>query len=200
MPLDLQHSVALARAVGQVAAAWRPPRRDRRRRRSGARRGPSRVSAWSGERRDRLRRAGTSSRTPRAAPGGPRAAASRAIARARPPAGRTRRAGPGAPRPAFATRLAAGCMRMSSSSNESRPSTGITISPSSTKRFAASARERLHDVREVPAERLAGLDSGVRLRSPSRNARQRKPSHLGSYCQPCAAGQLAGELSASIGA
>ena len=50
---------------------------------------------------------------------------------------------PGLSCASFATRLSAGWMRSSSSSNESSPPAGTTISPSSTNRFAAHARAAL---------------------------------------------------------
>ena len=54
--------------------------------------------------------------------------------------------------------------------------------------------QRCDHLGEVAAERLAGLSTAVRPRPPSRKARQRKPSHLGSYCHSGPSGMRAHEL------
>src|SRR5262249_34669878 len=87
----------------------------------------------------------------------------------------------------LATRLADGCNLSCSAPNDSRPPTGMTSSPSITKRFAfkaasPSATSGKYRVRSLP-------DRAVNpTLSPALAARQRKPSHLGSYCQPLPAG------------
>ena len=94
-------------------------------------------------------------------------------------------------------RLSAGCSRICSASKESPPSTGMTSSPSSTKVFAASARRfssTSGKKRESDFPDLALISTS----SPARKARQRKPSHLGSYCQPASLGSSLTSL-ASIG-
>lgn len=94
------------------------------------------------------------------------------------------------------TREAAGWIRSSSSSNRSRPSRAITISPSTTQRGGSASRKA---VTSSGKYRVSGLP--VRLpistSSPSRKTIARKPSHLASYCIP---GGISGTDLASIGA
>ena len=82
----------------------------------------------------------------------------------------------------FWMRLAAGWMRCSSASNENALPCGTTISPSSTKLLGLERAHRLDQLGKVARQRLAGFRLQLDLSSPSRNARQRKPSHFGSYC------------------
>src|SRR5579871_4541548 len=79
------------------------------------------------------------------------------------------------------TRLAAGWMRCSSASNENALPSGTTISPSSTKRFARSAFAAATISGKYRVSGLPDFACSATL-SPSRQIRQRKPSHFGSYC------------------
>ena len=68
-----------------------------------------------------------------------------------------------------------------------------------TKRSGASARSIADDLGEVARQRLAGFRPADRPRRPARKARQRKPSHFGSNCQPGSPGSSSTSF-ASIGA
>ena len=95
-------------------------------------------------------------------------------------------------------RLSAGCTRICSASNDSVPSSGIASSPSTTKLGRASARQAAQRPPENSARAACPISPGDRLRSPARNARQRKPSHFGSNCQPDSSGSSVTSF-ASIG-
>src|ERR1700722_841951 len=82
----------------------------------------------------------------------------------------------------FLIRLAAGWIRIRRLSKESVPSSGITISPSRTNCLAGSSASADASSGKYLVSGLPALDNRS-TRFPSRNARQRKPSHLGSYCQ-----------------
>ena len=73
------------------------------------------------------------------------------------------------------------------------PSTGMTISPSSTNCFALHARAAPSTSPGSSARAACPPWTAARPSSPSRNARQRKPSHFGSYCQPAARRELVDE-------
>src|SRR5262249_18952647 len=68
-------------------------------------------------------------------------------------------------------------------SNDSTPLTGITSSPSRTSAAGFNARRASAMSGKAAVSSLADFECSSTL-SPSLNARQRKPSHLGSYCQP----------------
>ena len=76
--------------------------------------------------------------------------------------------------------------------------TGMASSPSRTKRSAGSARNALDHFGEIARRAACPLWTAARPSSPSRKTRQRKPSHLGSNCQPCSSGSDSTSL-ASIG-
>ena len=90
-------------------------------------------------------------------------------------------------------RLSAGCRRICKASNESAAPCAIASSPSSTNGSSGTSRN--------PATisgkyRASGLPLLARrsTSTPERNARQRKPSHFGSNCQPGSAGKLGDEM------
>src|SRR6185312_8561476 len=90
----------------------------------------------------------------------------------------------------LAMRLAAGCRRICSASNDRVSPRAITSSPSTTKRrgwSAATAATTSGKYRDNPLPDRACNST----RAPSRMARQRKPSHLGSYFQPASRGSSA---------
>ena len=66
------------------------------------------------------------------------------------------------------------------------PSAGTTISPSSTNVLGLQRSQRLRPARENTASAAGRTWIAARPCAPSRNARQRKPSHFGSYCQSVA--------------
>src|SRR3954471_24030055 len=88
-------------------------------------------------------------------------------------------------------------MRSSNSSNESRPAMGIAISPSRTNRLAFNFSSTATRSGKYRANGCPAFDCSSTL-SPSRNAMQRKPSHLGSYCHSSPVG-ISSTDSASIG-
>ena len=98
----------------------------------------------------------------------------------------------------FLTRLAAGCRRICSASNDSASPSWMTSSPSTARRSTArvcsadtmSGKNRASDLPDRPLSSTS---------APALNARQRKPSHFGSNCQPGPSGRSATGL-ASIGA
>ena len=94
-------------------------------------------------------------------------------------------------------RLAAGCRRICSASKESAPSTGMTSSPSSTNVFGETARRFSSTSGKKRDSDLPDL-ALISTSPPARNARHRKPSHLGSNCQPASLGSSVTSL-ASIG-
>src|SRR3954469_23751396 len=86
---------------------------------------------------------------------------------------------------------------MSNSSNDSRPAKGMTISPSSTNCLARNWRSASTRSGKYLASGWPDFDCSSIL-SPSRNARQRNPSHFGSYCHWLPRG-ISGTERASIG-
>src|SRR6266498_2710856 len=90
-------------------------------------------------------------------------------------------------------------MRKRSASKSSPLGPTMTISPSSTQRSGSMAADR--DARSSGKYRFIGLLSRLwRITSsPSRNTSVRKPSHLGSNCQPSPPGKASAALD-SIGA
>ena len=168
--LDLLHAGALAGAVGEVDALGDRRRRGRRRAVRASARRRARVARRRREpdarrrRRSALRREALERRAALA-----RAAARRATCRARPRADRRRRKQRRvlAAR-ASATRLAAGWMRCSRSSNDSAladrdDDLAVEHEPSG----AGSARKRVDDLGEIAVERLARLSTAARPSSPS---------------------------------
>src|SRR5215471_12599198 len=98
----------------------------------------------------------------------------------------------------FCTRLDAGWMRWSKSSNENAPLRGTTISPSTTNLWTFSARAASTSSGKYRVSDRPDFDCR-KISRPLRKRRQRKPSHFGSYCQPLPVGIWSTE-SASIGA
>ena len=98
----------------------------------------------------------------------------------------------------FCTRLAAGWSRNCNSSKESAPPIGITSSPSTTKFLRFQFREPLRPRPENNERAVGRISIAEKSFSPSRKARQRKPSHFGSYCQSSPTGISSTER-ASIG-
>ena len=96
-----------------------------------------------------------------------------------------------------ATRDAAGWRRSWSASKSRPPLPAITISPSTTQRGGRSAPSCACSSGKY---RSSGFRSRLWMwkRSPSRNTRARKPSHLGSNSQPSPSGMPVDSL-ASIG-
>src|SRR6202034_4955317 len=72
-------------------------------------------------------------------------------------------------------------MRCNKSSKERLPSMGITISPSRTNLLAFSFFNAATKSGKYLVRGLPDFDCKS-MRAASRKARQRKPSHLGSYC------------------
>src|SRR3954452_15334177 len=87
---------------------------------------------------------------------------------------------------------------MRRASKESWPACEITISPSITNFLALSEARLAASSGKYRVSGLADFDISSTL-SPCRNARQRKPSHLGSYCHWGPTGSSVAE-SASMGA
>ena len=87
----------------------------------------------------------------------------------------------------LAMRLAAGCRRICRASKDNDLPTGMTSSPSSTTRSTGKAAIAAATSGKKRARLLPDRPSRSTLR-PSRLARQRKPSHLGSNCQPLSRG------------
>src|SRR6266496_752234 len=86
---------------------------------------------------------------------------------------------------------------MSKSSNEKRPFTGTTISPSITNCFARSLSKASTSSGKYRPSGCPLFDCND-TSLPSRKAMQRKPSHFGSYCQVSPAGSCSTDF-ASIG-
>jgi hypothetical protein len=83
-------------------------------------------------------------------------------------------------RASVSTRDFAGWMRRSRSSKESTPSTGTTISPSSRNCLAFSPSNVSTRSGKYRASGFPAFDIRSTF-APSRKARQRNPSHFGSY-------------------
>src|SRR5439155_15844773 len=96
------------------------------------------------------------------------------------------------------TRDAAGWMRRSSASKSSPPAPTMTISPSTTQRSGSVA---VRGATSSGKYRFIGFSSRLcsTTSSPSRNTNVRKPSHLGSNCQPSPPGKASAALD-SMGA
>src|SRR6266496_4890550 len=86
---------------------------------------------------------------------------------------------------------------MSKSSNEKRPFTGTTISPSITNCLARSLSKASTSSGKYRPSGCPLFDCND-TSLPSRKAMQRKPSHFGSYCQVSPAGSCSTDF-ASIG-